>query len=461
MITQQEMQQIIDYTVSRGAEFCELFLEDRMDQELRCAKQNVQAVKNVRVYGAGLRLINGLESVYTYTNDVTLRGLLDLAEEALSLAGSRAASGTKSAALSASAAAYNPNPVQCEPDQAPLRQKVQIVKAVDAAAASAGVPLLGHQVVYSDTDQRIWIANSEGILAQDRRVNTRARVYYTVGDGRSSLYEWADYVKPCGMEAWESDEPQQYFRRQLRSSYTSMKAEPIKACTLPVVMAAGSCGALWHECCGHTLEAAAIADGNSDFIGKIGQRVASSRVTLIDDGTLPGLYGSSCYDDEGHPRQRNVLIENGILKTYLCDRLQGRRIGRESNGCGRRQDYTFAPTSRMSNTFLAPGTDDEEEMIRSLGEGLYVKRLGGGSGGAIFSLVCAEAYLIRNGQISRPVRNCMLTGRGMDIMQKIDRVGSRLETEYGSYCGASSGLVPTTAFQPAVRISEMTIGGEG
>ena len=289
MITQQEMQQIIDYTVSRGAEFCELFLEDRMDQELRCAKQNVQAVKNVRVYGAGLRLINGLESVYTYTNDVTLRGLLDLAEEALSLAGSRAASGTKSAALSASAAAYNPNPVQCEPDQAPLRQKVQIVKAVDAAAASAGVPLLGHQVVYSDTDQRIWIANSEGILAQDRRVNTRARAYYTVGDGRSSLYEWADYVKPCGMEAWESDEPQQYFRRQLRSSYTSMKAEPIKACTLPVVMAAGSCGALWHECCGHTLEAAAIADGNSDFIGKIGQRVASSRVTLIDDGTLPGL----------------------------------------------------------------------------------------------------------------------------------------------------------------------------
>ena len=137
--------------------------------------------------------------------------------------------------------------------------------------------------------------------------------------------------------------------------------------------------------------------------------VASPKVTIVDDGTLPGLYGSSCFDDEGKLRQRNVLIEKGVLKGYLCDRVHGRQIGLESNGCGRRQDYTFAPTSRMSNTYLAPGCDDEEEMIRSLGEGLLVTQLGGGSGGPIFSLACSRAYLIKNGQIDRPVKNCMLT----------------------------------------------------
>ncbi|MBR6682809.1 MAG: TldD/PmbA family protein, partial [Firmicutes bacterium] len=282
-----------------------------------------------------------------------------------------------------------------------------------------------------------------------------------VGNESGSSYEWADVVQCGGMEGWNSDELEKYLRGKLRSTYTSMKGDVLRSCSLPVVMAAGSCGTLWHESCGHSLEAAAIAEGNGDFIGLIGETVASSKVTLIDDGTMPGLYGSSMIDDEGHPRQRNVMIENGVLRTYLCDHLQGKKIGMKSNGCGRRQDYTFAPTSRMSNTYLAPGSDDEDEMIRSLAEGLYVKRLGGGSGGSIFSLLCTEAYLIKNGQIDRPVKNCMITGRGIDVIKKIDRVGSKLKSEYGGFCGAGSGLVPTTSFQPQVRISEMTVGGAG
>ncbi len=461
MLTQNEMQQVIDYTVSKGAEFGELFLEDRADQEIRYAEGSVQAVKNVHIYGAGLRLINGTEAIYTYTNDVSLKGLKSLADEALSLLSSKAANPAPAKALNKALQIANPNPVGREPSEEQLKSKIEIARRADAALEAAGVPLLAHNVVYSDMDQRIWVANSEGILASDRRVNTRARAYYTVGDEHGGTYEWADIVKCCGMEGWESDELEQYLHRRLQSTYTAMKGDPLKPCTIPVVMAAGSCGTLWHECCGHSLEAAAIADGNSDFAGLIGEQVASSKVTLIDDGTMPGLYGSSMIDDEGHQRQRNVMIENGVLKTYLCDILQGKKIGRQSNGCGRRQDYTFAPTSRMSNTYLAPGNDDEEEMIRSLGEGLYVKRLGGGSGGSIFSLLCTEAYLIKNGQIDRPVKNCMIIGHGIDVMKKIDRVGSKLKSEYGGFCGAGSGLVPTTSFQPQVRISEMTIGGEG
>lgn len=461
MLTQNEMQQVIDYTAAHGAQFSELYLEDRADQEVRYAGGSVQAVKNVHIYGAGLRLIQGTEAIYTYTNDVSPKGLQNLADEALSLLSSQAANRTEAKALRVAVQNPNPNPVGQEPSRAEIRQKIEIARRADAALEAAGVPLLSHNVAYSDMDQRIWVANSEGVLASDRRVNTRARAYYTVGDEKGSSYEWAEIVKCGGLECWESDELERELRGRVRSTYTSMKGDVLKPCTIPVVMAAGSCGTLWHECCGHSLEAAAIADGNSDFAGLIGEKVASPLVTIIDDGTLPGLYGSSMIDDEGHPRQRNVLIENGVLKTYLCDILQGKNIGMASNGCGRRQDYTFAPTSRMSNTYLAPGCDDEEEMIRSLAEGLYVKRLGGGSGGSIFSLLCAEAYLIKNGQIDRPVKNCMITGHGIDVMKKIDRVGSKLETEYGSFCGAGSGLVPTTAFQPQVRISEMTIGGEG
>ena len=461
MLSHNEMQQLIDYTAARGAQFSELYIEDRADQEVRYADHSVQAVKNVHIYGAGLRLINGSEAIYTYTNDVSLKGLRSLADEALSLLSSKAANPAAAKALSRAHRIADPNPVGEEPARADIRRKIEIARRADAALTAAGVPLLAHNVVYSDMDQRIWVANSEGVLATDRRVNTRARAYYTVGDETGGTYEWADIVKCGGMEGWESDELEQYLTEKLRATQTARMGDPLKPCTIPVVMAAGSCGTLWHECCGHSLEAAAIADGNSDFAGLIGEQVASSKVTLIDDGTMPGLYGSSMIDDEGHVRQRNVMIENGVLKTYLCDRLQGQKIGMQSNGCGRRQDYTFAPTSRMSNTYLAPGSDDEDEMIRSLAEGLYVKRLGGGSGGSIFSLLCTEAYLIKNGQIDRPVKNCMITGRGIDVMKKIDRVGSQLKAEYGSFCGAGSGLVPTTSFQPQVRISEMTIGGEG
>ncbi len=460
MISRDEMQQILEYTQAKGAGFSELFLEDRSDQEAQCEQQRIQGVKSLRTYGAGLRLLQGTEEIYTYSNDVSLKGLMTLADEALALLSDRSQSASRGKRLK-SAVGVNPNPVRRKLNESGISKKIKIAKAAERIAMSAGVPLLTHRVTYSDTDQRVWIANSEGVLAEDRRVNTRARVYYTVGDEKGGLYEWADFVKPSGMEAWETDEWEIFIRERLRSSYVSLKAEPLNSGSMPVVLEAGDCGALWHECCGHTLEAAAIAAGSSDFIGKIGHQVASSKVTLIDDGTLPGLYGSSAFDDEGRLRQRNVLIEEGVLKNYLCDRRHGQMIGMESNGCGRRQDYTYAPTSRMSNTYLAPGTDDEEEMIRSLGEGLYVKRLGGGSGGQIFSLICREAYLIKNGQIDRPVRNCMLTGNGLEIMKKIDRVGSKIETEYGSFCGAASGLVNVTSFQPRVRIAEMVVGGEG
>ena len=453
-----ELEQVLSFLLEQGIDFAELFLEDRRTQELRWENQNPAGSQSVRLYGVGLRLIHRGEVIYTHSNDVSPDGLMKLAKRSLEFLQNR---GEKRIISSQKTQLLrNPNQIQILPSAVELKRKWVVLKETDAAILGAGLPLMNHRLQYSDMEQQVQIANTEGVYAEEQRMVSRMRCYYTVGDSRKAQSDWCDFVKPVGFEVWESEEHQRYFIEQIKSTNTTLHAQPLKACVLPVVMEAGACGTLWHECCGHTLEAIAISEGRSDFIGKIGQKIASEKVTLIDDGTIPGLYGSSAYDDEGQPRRRNVLIENGVLKDYLCDRYHGEKIGRSSNGCGRRQDYTFAPTSRMSNTFLEAGHDDDEEIIRSLAEGLYVKRLGGGSGGQIFSLACSKAWMIKNGQLAYPVSRCMLTGNGLEVMQKVDRVGRTLKMEYGSFCGASSGLVGVTAFQPRVRISEMVIGGE-
>lgn len=461
MISEIQMRQVLDTALAKGGDFAELFFEDREETNIRSVMQSIEGVKKIRIHGVGLTVLDGVRNVYVYTNHTGYEDLIRLAQNAARLLAAQ--KGNARSELLKKTEYPNPNPIRIDPRDVDYNPKIQVLKRAEQAALQAE-HVLALNVDYFDNDQRILVANSEGLLIPDRRINTRLRFQITVGDEKESYYEWEDYTKAQGFEAFsDSDgamEACESFARSLAPRVMRMKnALPAKSCRVPVVLAAGNCGTLWHECCGHGLEACAIASGNSIYVGKIGQRVASDKVTLLDDGTYPGLYGSSAIDDEGHPRMRNVLIENGILKQYLCDRLHGRMLGTESNGCGRRQNYTYAATSRMSNTFLAPGIDDEEEIIRSVPEGLFVKSLGGGTGGAMFTLSVKEGYWIKNGQIDHPVKGLTLSGNGLDVMQKVDRVGSRLKTEMGGFCGAASGLIPTTAFQPMVRISEMTISG--
>ena len=218
---------------------------------------------------------------------------------------------------------------------------------------------------------------------------------------------------------------------------------------------------IFHEACGHSLEATAVAFGNSEFCGKLGQKIASDKVTAIDDGTMPNEWGSSNVDDEGTPTTRLVLIENGVLKNYMVDRLNGRRMGMAPTGSGRRQDYTFAPTSRMRNTYIAPGDDEDDEIISSCGDGLYAKSMGGGSVNPVtgeFNFAVEEGYLIRDGKIDRPVRGATLIGRGADILPRIDRVGRDMKMAQGM-CGSLSGSVPTNVGQPMIRVTDITVGG--
>ena len=228
---------------------------------------------------------------------------------------------------------------------------------------------------------------------------------------------------------------------------------------MAVAVGGGFGGVIFHEACGHSLEATAVAKGNSEFTGRLGQKIASEKVTALDDGTLPGAWGSIGYDDEGHPSQRNVLIEKGVLKGYLIDHMGSRRMGMPATGSGRRQNYRYAPTSRMTNTFIADGED--ENVIAGMQSGLYAKKMGGGSVNPLtgeFNFAVQEGYLVKNGQIDRPVRGATLIGKGSEVLQKIDAVEKGMWMGEGM-CGSISGSVPTCVGEPLIRVSEILVGG--
>ena len=231
---------------------------------------------------------------------------------------------------------------------------------------------------------------------------------------------------------------------------------------MPVVIAGGFGGVIFHEACGHSLEATSVEPGMSEFAGKLGKQIAAPCVTAIDDGTLPNEWGSENIDDEGSPTTRLVLIENGVLRNYMIDRLNGLKMGMAPTGSGRRESYAYAPTSRMRNTFIAPGSDDEEEMIRTMGDGLYAAQMGGGSVNPAtgeFNFAVQEGYLVRDGRITTPVRGASLIGRGSEILMRIDRVGKEMTMGQGM-CGSLSGSVPTNVGQPTIRVSRLTVGGK-
>ncbi|MBR2053703.1 MAG: TldD/PmbA family protein, partial [Clostridia bacterium] len=256
-------------------------------------------------------------------------------------------------------------------------------------------------------------------------------------------------------------DPEACAHKAAKQAITMLHAPLCPAGVMPVVIDNGFGGVIFHEACGHSLEATSVAPGNSEFCGKLGQKVASPKVTAIDDGTMPNEWGSLNIDDEGTPTTRLVLIENGVLKNYMIDKLNSRKMGMPITGSGRRQGYMYAPTSRMRNTYIAAGEDDENEIISSMGDGLYAKAMGGGSvepSTGKFNFNVLEGYLVKDGKIAHPVRGASLIGRGSEILPLIDRVGRDMQMAQGM-CGSMSGSVPTNVGQPMIRVSSMTVGG--
>ena len=459
MLKQDVAQAVIAEAMKTGGDFAEIFLEDRQNHNLSMLSGKVESVNSRRLHGAGVRVFNGVQGVYVYTNDTTPEGLLACAR--------RAASAVKNQKLTAAkelmwAETPNIHFIPEMPDTVKTARKVEKMKEAQAVLKGEQEIVQGN-IGYMDSVQRVWIANSEGLFTSDTRVYTRMHVMAVASNGTESQ---TGYVTPGAMQGFEifqtQIDPEKCAKEAALQARTMLHAPQCPAGVMPVVIDNGFGGVIFHEACGHSLEATSVAVGSSEMCGKLGQMVAAPCVTAIDDGTIPNEWGSLNIDDEGTPTTKLVLIENGILKNYMIDKLNARRMNMPITGSGRRQGYMFAPTSRMRNTYIAAGEDGDAEMIATMGDGLYCKSMGGGSvdpATGKFNFAVEEGYLVKDGRIVHPVRGASLIGRGSEILMKIDRVGRNMQMAQGM-CGSLSGSIPTNVGQPMIRVSSLTVGGK-
>jgi TldD protein len=458
MISRDILQEVLSKALLTGGDFAEIFAEDTISNNINMVNGKIENAVSGRDFGIGIRIFKGLRSVYAYTNDKSREGLLETAYKAASALGEGREEKEINLMERINA---NIHPIIYVPSSVGNAKKVNIVKQAYGAAKDYSSEIAQVAVYYSDVDQKVLIANSEGLLTEDRRIRTRLGINSIASNGIENQTGFEGPGRRMGFEMFEAVDPVFYGRSASQIAVTMLHADPCPAGKMTVAIDNGFGGVIFHEACGHSLEASSVAKGNSVFAGKLGQKIASEKVTAIDDGTMPNLWGSLNIDDEGMPTSRKVLIENGILKGYMIDKLNGRRMSMEPTGSSRRQSYKYAPTSRMTNTFIAAGEDSNEAIIASIDNGLYAKKMGGGSVNPVtgeFNFAVAEGYLVKSGKIDKPVRGATLIGKGHEVLMNIDMVGKDMQQGQGM-CGSSSGSIPTNVGQPMIRVSEITVGG--
>ena len=461
MITKAICEQVLARALARGGTFAELFYEDSKNFSMSLRSGRIENAAVSRPRGAGIRVYDALRSIYVYTCDVTLSGLLRAADKAAAAVTDTLGSGRD--VLLCETKVRDIHPVKRLTLDVPAQERAKVLREADAAARDVSPYIKQVTVGMLAREQQVTIANSEGLFTGDTRVYTRLLCSAVASDGTENQTGTENPGARTGFELFsERVDPAAAGRTAAKAAVTMLTAPYCSAGEMPVVIAGGFGGVIFHEACGHSLEATSVAPGISEFSGKLGQQVAAPCVTAIDDGTMPNEWGSENIDDEGTPTTRLVLIENGVLKNYMVDRLNGLKMGMAPTGSGRRESYAYAPTSRMRNTFIAPGNDDEDEMIRTMGDGLYAAKMGGGSVNPAtgeFNFNVQEGYLVKDGKITSPVRGASLIGRGSEILWRIDRVGKTMTMGQGM-CGSMSGSVPTNVGQPTIRVSSLTVGGK-
>ena len=445
--------------LSRGGEFAEVFVEDRQSTGISLDDHKVEELSSGRDRGAGIRVVLGETTGFAHTADLTEEGLIAAAEAASAVARS-GGPGVREVSLEGRSVP-SPSKVDIYPESISKSAKVDLLRRADEAARAAGAAIVQVSAGYGDSRRRIMVANSDGLLSGDDQVRTRLSVMCVAsGDtGMQTGYESVAFT--IGFELFDKISVEETAGIAARRALTKLSARPAPSGVLPVVIKSGTGGILFHEACGHGLEADHIVKDASAYRGLLGQLVASPLVTLVDDGTVSDEWGSMAIDDEGKPTQRNVLIENGVLTDYMWDFLRARKEGRASSGNGRRQSYQHLPMVRMTNTYLLAGTEDPDEIVAQTDSGVYVAHLGGGqvntaTGDFVFGMT--EAYLIEDGKITEPLRDANLIGNGPDVLRKIDAVGNDFGMCPGT-CGKDGQSVPVGCGQPTLRVTGVTVGG--
>jgi TldD protein len=460
VIEQDILERVLAGAVSGGADFAEVYAEDKRSTSAGLDDGRVEQVTSGRDRGAGIRVVAGDTTGFAYTSDLSEHGL-ESAASAAAAAASQGGGGVRTVALTASAP-HRPNRVEQDPDTVAKATKVELLNRMDDAARSYGSEIVQVSAGYGDSRKKVLVANTDGVMTNDEIVRTLLRIS-AVADGDTGMQTgYQSMGHTIGFEVFNTVDVEELAREASRQAITKLSARPAPSGAMPVVIKHGTGGVLFHEACGHGLEADLIAKGASVYAGKVGQQVASPLVTLVDDGTMPGEWGTLGFDDEGHITQRNVLIEDGMLTDYMWDFLRARKEGRPQSGNGRRQSYQHLPMVRMTNTFVLDGPDDADDIIASTPNGVYVSKLGGGSvntatGDFVFGMT--EAYLIENGEITEPLRDGNLIGNGPKVLQDIDMLANDFSMGSPGTCGKDGQGVPVGDGQPTLRVKSLTIGG--
>ena len=444
-----------------GGDFAEVFVEDRRSSRATFDDGKVEELVSGRLRGAGIRVRSGASIGFAHTADLTGPGLRAAAETAAAAARAGGSPGTAGPLARQEAPA--PNEVTVPPDSVAKARKVALLRAADEAARAEGSAISQVACVYGDSQRSILVANSDGLLATDAQTKTLFSVS-TVAVGDTGMQTGRETVgRTVGFELFDTVEVADLARTAARRALRKLQARPAPSGAMPVVIGPGGGGVLFHEACGHGLEADLIAKEASVFGGRIGEQVANPMVTLVDDGTMPTEWGCCSIDDEGCPAQRNVLIQDGVLVDYMWDRLRADRDDRSaSSGNGRRESYQHLPMVRMTNTYIGNGDSDPDDIIADTPQGVYVAHLGGGqvdtaSGDFVFGMT--EAYLIEDGRLTAPIREGNLIGNGPEVLTLIDALGNDFAMGSPGMCGKDGQGVPVGDGTPTLRVQRLTIGG--
>ena len=460
MIDQDVLERVLGVAARGGADFAEVFVEDKRSSSAVLDDGRVEELTSGRDRGAGIRVVAGESTGFAHTADLSEAGLVAAAAIASEAARAQG-SGTREVALDADTAP-RPNVVRILPGDVPKARKVELLTRADHAARAQGAAVTQVMARYSDSRRRILVANTDGTLASDDQVRTVFSIS-CVATGDTGMQTGRETLgHTVGFELFDDHDVEELAARAAQRAVTKLAARPAPSGQMPVVIGAGGGGVMFHEACGHGLEADLVAKGASVFRDRVGEQVASPLVTLVDDGTMGGEWGCFAIDDEGRPAQRNVLIQDGVLVDYMWDGLRARRAGRPSSGNGRRQSYQHLPMVRMTNTYLLGGRGDADSIVADTPSGVYIAHLGGGqvntaTGDFVFGMT--EAYLIEDGRITEPLREGNLIGNGPEVLRNIDAVAADFAMGPPGTCGKDGQGVPVGDGVPTLRVHGLTIGG--
>ena len=462
MLSKSLAKDVLNTALLTGGDFAEIFVEDNVSANIQLEGDKVETVSQGEITGAGIRILKGLRSVYGYTNDLSKKGLITLASN---LSKSFNDKQIKKVDELKSVRVQNNN----KPIDSYLNvnkgEVISLLKKCQNIIREYDTRIVRVITLFLTNVQDVEIFNSDGKIFKDHREHGRLGLQSIASengkmesrfDGPGTQQGFSYFTKEIDVLSLAKD--------HAKKLILMLGAKECPSGKFPVIIGNGWGGVIFHEACGHQLEATSVAKNLSVFSGKVGQYIASPIVSAYDDGTIANEWGSNNIDDEGYQCKKNLLIEDGILKGYLVDPFNARRMeGFTPNGCSRRESYKYEPTSRMSNTYIAAGKSSPEEIIKNTKLAIYAVSFNGGSvnpSTGEFNFGCSEAYLVKDGKIVMPLRGATLIGKASDILKNIDMVGNDVALGQGN-CGSSSGSVPVNVGQPTIRITEITVGGRG